>query len=166
MKPALPNGDRLSLADVPAAERELVRINRALSRLESSDDNEAAIALAFEKSWVLSKLREVMSDGETHALWLRITKGHPYAVCTGVGKSTGFGCYRVFEEVPRTTGGKPWPHLCPDCQKRNGKKNPQRDAVRRRRQKLKIIRKANREYVETPEKAQARERFWATARFS
>jgi hypothetical protein len=142
-----------------------VRINRALSRLESYEDNgdpaglaqlrdglrdspaahrlEAAIALAFEKSWVLSKLREVMTDGEAHALWLRVTNEHPLAVCTGVGKSFGFGCYRVFEEVPRTTGGKPWPHLCPDCQKRNGKKNPQRDAVRRRKQKLKIIRTAS-----------------------
>ena len=51
----------------------------------------------------------------------------------------GEGCLHIFEAPIRTTGGHMFPHQCPDCRPRNGKKQPQRTSERAFRERIRLF---------------------------
>jgi len=112
-----------------------------------------AYELTNQRDWALHALIAHGAMKFAKKEQLEATGGKPLAVCTGGGsripvdtalgwlQTSTKGCFRVFEE-PQNLAGKKWARLCPDCQKRGGRRDPYRDARRELRRRVSALRDA------------------------
>lgn len=126
-------------------------VQRELRQCDSPLDHAAAYELYIAQWWAIYALREWKGGRTAKETQIRLADGRPLAICIGGGKGrdvqtslgtsrvSAQGCYAVFEDVTRLTGGKMWPKLCPDCRPRNGKKNPPRDAGRALQRRARLV---------------------------
>jgi hypothetical protein len=108
-------------------------------------DRLLAFELVTSELWALHPIVDSKGPGAAKREQVRLAGGRPLAICrqtptgrevkTRLGTSTvhGEGCLHIFEAPVRTNGGHMFPHQCPDCRPRNGKRNPPRDAERKLR---------------------------------
>ncbi len=125
------------------AAREVLRWyhGRLLTLWPGPIDPELAYHLTVWRDVALLALIDHGTKGFAKREQLELTDGRPLGICTGGGEPKlvptdwrrlqvwPSGCYFVFEEATNISGRK-WPRLCPDCQPRNGHRNPDRDAER------------------------------------
>jgi hypothetical protein len=136
---------------VEAARATLRWFNDQLLELQPGPvDESAAYGLTVKRDWALAVLVAYGGKGEAKRQQLELLGGQPLAICTG-GRHAMFektkigvlrawtkGCFRVFDEKPNIAGKK-WPPLCPDCQPREGHRNPYRDGRRALHARVKTL---------------------------
>jgi len=119
-----------------------------LARLEPGPISLAvAHELVVSEVWALGALANWKGHAAAKREQIRLANGRPLAICRGTesGREVvtplgtyvvhGEGCLCIFE-APTRASGRLWPHLCPACRPRNGKRQPLREAERRLRRRI------------------------------
>jgi hypothetical protein len=143
------HGDKSGLSE--ACEAVIAAVQGELALLEPGPvDSFVAFELVTMELWALHAIVDQAGHGAAKREQVRLSGGRPLAICrqtasirvvqTSLGpiKVNGEGCFRIFES-PTRASGRMWPHLCPDCRPRNGKRQPLRDAERALRTRVRTV---------------------------
>jgi hypothetical protein len=134
-------GDHLELT-AEASSAVLAAVQQELMRLAPGPlDDEVAFELFWAEFWALHEINDRAGQGAAKRAQVQVAAGRPLAICRSTYSTRqvqtptasvavhGKGCLRIYES-PTRTSGRMFPHLCPECRPRNGKRQPLRDAER------------------------------------
>jgi hypothetical protein len=143
------HGDKRGMDE--ASEVVIRTVQRELRRLEPGPvDRLLAFELVTAELWALHPIFDGGGAGAAKRAQVRLADGRPLAICRGTATGRlvntrhgtftvhGEGCLHIFEAPDHTTGGHMFPHQCPDCRPRNGKRNPLRTSERAFRARLRL----------------------------
>lgn len=135
------SGDRLGMS--AACEAVISYVQAALAKLAPGPlPPHVATELVVPELWALHALIDWKGKAAAKREQVRLASGAPLSVCRGGGKDLvvetllgprtvqAAGCLRIFELPMRSSGGKMWASLCPDCRPSNGRRQPLRSAAR------------------------------------